>query len=64
MSFSDENETKRFLKEQPFYNASVYKPKIKYLNDVNMLRELPFCDELNILKTAEAFMQEPIALKY
>ena len=55
MSFSDENEIKRFLKEQQFYNAPIVKPKIKHLNNVDMLRELPFYEELNILKTAKAF---------
>ena len=29
MSFSDENEIKRLLKEQPFYNVTFEKPKIK-----------------------------------
>ena len=40
------------LKEFPFYNVLIEKPNIKNLNDVEMLRELPFYDELNIVKTA------------
>ena len=55
MSFSDQNEIKRLLKEQPFYNVPIDKPKIKKLNSVDMLSELPFYDELNIVKTAKAF---------
>ena len=55
MSFSDKDETKRLLKEQPFYNVPTEKPKIKHLNNVDMLSELPFYDELNIIKTAKAF---------
>ena len=42
-------------KEQPFYNAPIEKPKIKHLNNVDMLSELPFYDELNTVKTAKAF---------
>ena len=55
MSFSDENEIKRLLKEQPFYDAPIEKPKIKKLNNVDMSSELPFYDELNTVKTAKAF---------
>ena len=55
MRFSDKNKTKRLLKEQSFYNTSIEKPNIKHLNNVDMLSELPFYDELNIAKTAKAF---------
>ena len=54
MSFPDEEEIKRLPKEQPFYNVPIEKPKTKCLNNV-MLDELPFQDELNIVKTAKAF---------
>ena len=43
------------LKEQPFYNVPIKKPKIKKLNNVDMLRELPFYDELSIVKIVKAF---------
>ena len=55
MRFSDENEIKKLLKEQPFYNAPIENQKIKKLSNVGMLSELPFYDELNILKTTKAF---------
>ena len=55
MSFSDEIEIKRSLKDQPFYNAPIKNPKIKHLNNADMLSELLFYDELNIVKTAKAF---------
>ena len=55
MSFSGENEIKRLLKEQPFYNVLTEKPKIKDLSNEDMLSQLPFYDELNIVKTAKAF---------
>ena len=65
MSFSDKNEIKRLLKEQLFYNVAIEKPNIKHLNNVNMLKELPFHNELNIVKTEKHLkdMQESIALK-
>ena len=47
MSFWNEIETKIFFKELPFYNASIEKP---YIN-INELHELPFHDELSIVKT-------------
>ena len=42
-------------KEEPFYNVLTKKQNIKKLNDVDMLSELPFYVELNIVKTAKAF---------
>ena len=50
MSFSDEDEIKRLLKEVSFYNVPIEKG-----NNVDMLRDLPFYEELNIVKTVEAF---------
>ena len=40
-------------------------PKIKKLNNADMLSEIPLYDELNIAKIAKAFknMQEAMALK-
>ena len=36
--------TKRLVKEQLFYNVPIDKPKIKKLDNVDMLNELPFFD--------------------
>ena len=55
MSFRDEKEAKRLFEELPFYNPSIKKSYIKRLNNIDMLRELPFYDELIILKTSKAF---------
>ena len=57
MSFSDKNEIKRLLKEQPFYNVAIEKPKITKFNNVDMLRELMFYDELNVVKATKTFKQ-------
>ena len=55
MGFSDEDEIKRLLKEQPFYNLPIKKPKIKHRSNEDMLPELLFYDELNVVKRAEIF---------
>ena len=45
------------FKELPVYNALIEKPYIKHLNNnnIDMLRELPFYDELNIVKASKTF---------
>ena len=43
------------LKELPFYNTPIKKTKIKRLKNVDLLAELPFCEELNVIKTNHAF---------
>ena len=55
MSFWDEKEAKKFFKELLFYNALIEKSYIKRLNNIDMLRELPFYNELSIVKTSKAF---------
>ena len=55
MSFGDEKEGKIFLKEPRFYNALTKKPYIKRLNNVAILRELPFYDELYIVEISKIF---------
>ena len=44
-----------YCKELPFYNVSIDKPKIKRLTNINLLAELPFHDQLSIIKTDQAF---------
>ena len=38
-----------------FFNASIEKPNIKRLKNVYLLAELPFHDQLSIIKTDQAF---------
>ena len=65
MTFWDEKEPRMLFKELPFYETLIEKAYIKRLNNIDMLRELPICDELKIVKTSEVlkYMQEVIALK-
>ena len=43
------------FKELRFYNVSIEKPKIKCLKNVDLLAEQPFYDQINIIKTDQAF---------
>ena len=44
-----------YSKELPFCNKHIEKPKIKRLRNVDLLSELPFYEELSVLKTNHAF---------
>ena len=44
-----------YFKELPFYNVFIDKPKIKRLKNIDLLSELPFYDQLNIIKTDQEF---------
>ena len=44
-----------YFKKLPFYNVSIDKTKIKRLSNINLLAELPFHDQLSIIKTDQAF---------
>ena len=55
MSFGDEKEAKIFFKELRFYNALTKKPYIKRLNNIAILRELPFYGESNIVEICKIF---------
>ena len=44
-----------YFKELPFYNKHIEKPKIKRLKNIDLLSELPFYEELNVIKTNHAY---------
>ena len=44
-----------YFKQLPFFNVSIEKPKIRRLKNIDLLSELPFHDQLNIIKTDQAF---------
>ena len=44
-----------YCKELLFYNKHIEKPKIKRLKNIDLLSELPFYEELNVIKTNHAF---------
>ena len=45
----------KIFQDLPFYNTYIEKPKVKILNNVELLRELRFYDELSIVKNKTAF---------
>ena len=44
-----------YFKELPFYNKPIKKPKVKRLKNIDPLIELPFYDQLGVIKTDQAF---------
>ena len=44
-----------YFRELLFYNKSIKKPKIKLFKNINLLSELLFYEELNIIKTNQTF---------
>ena len=55
MTISSKNNDVNYFKELPFFNVSIEKPKIKRLKNIDLLAEQPFYDQLNIIKTDQAF---------
>ena len=43
------------FKELTFYNKPIKKPKVKRLKNIDQLAELPFYEQLNVIKTNQAF---------
>ena len=43
------------FKKHLFYNNYIEKPKIKRLKNIDLFSELPFYEELNVIKTEHAF---------
>ena len=44
-----------YFKELPFYNKPIKKPKVKRLKNIDRLPELPFYEQLSVIKTNQAF---------
>ena len=43
-----------YFKELPFYNKPIEKPKVKHLKNIDRLIELPFYEQLGVIKTDQA----------
>ena len=44
-----------YFKELPFYNKHIEKPKAKRLKNIDLLSELPFYEEWNVIKTDHVY---------
>ena len=51
------------FKELPFYNKHIEKPCIKCLKNIDLLSELPFYEEPNVIKTDHVFRGYEISYK-
>ena len=40
-----------YFKEFPFYNKPIKKPKVKRIKNIDRLAELPFYEQLSVIKT-------------
>ena len=52
-----------YFKELPFYNKPIKKPKVKRLKNIDRLAELPFYEQLSIIKTDQAFKGYAVSYK-
>ena len=43
------------FKKLPYYNKPIKKPILKLIKNIDLLSELPFYEELNMIKTSDAF---------
>ena len=44
-----------YFKELPFYNKPIEKPKVTRLKNIDRLAELPFYEQVNVIKTNQTF---------
>ena len=44
-----------YFKELPFYNKPIEKSKVKRLKNTDQLAELPFYEQLSVIKTNQTF---------
>ena len=44
-----------YFKEPPYYKKPIEKPKVKRLQSTDRLAELPFYEQLGVMKTDQAF---------
>ena len=61
--FKSHPDVVEYFKELPFYNKNIEKPKIKRLKNIDLLFELPFYEELNVIKTSHAFRGYAMSLQ-
>ena len=52
-----------YLKELSFYNKPIKTPKVKRLKNIDRLAELPFYEQLGVIKTDQAFRGYAIPYK-
>ena len=52
-----------YFKELPFYNKPIKNPKLKRLKNIDRLAELPFYEQLSVIKTNQTFRRYAVPYK-
>ena len=52
-----------YFKEFPFYNKPIQKPKVKHLKNIDRLVQLPFYEEMTVIKKDQSFVGYAMAYK-
>ena len=52
-----------YFKELPFYKKIIKKPKLERLKNIDQLIQLPFYEQLDVIKTDQAFSGDAISYK-
>ena len=52
-----------YFKELPFYNKPIKKPKVKRLKNIYRSAELPFYEQLSVMKEDQAFREYTMSYK-
>ena len=52
-----------YFEELPFYQKQIKKPKFKRLKNIDRLIELPFYEQLNVIKMSQAFSRYTMSYK-
>ena len=53
-----------YFKELPFYNKPIQKPKVKRFKNIDRLTELPFYEQVSVIKTDQAFSGYAMSYKF
>ena len=53
--FWDKKEAKTLFQRLLFYNILIEKPRMKHPNNINLLYELAFHEEVSVVKKSKAF---------
>ena len=52
-----------YFKELPFYNNPIKKPKVKRFKNIDQLAELPFYEQMSVIKSNQAFRGQATSYK-
>ena len=61
--FKSHSDAVDYFKELPFYNKPIKKPKVKRVKNIDCLIELPFYEQLDVIKSDQAFSSYAMSYK-